>query len=245
MRLTAVLLTTIPLIFNATHAHEASAAPAHSEAYHLVLPRRAVGAGELVDLRLEPPAPPGVRVNYGVVGVTSGMGLPLGVYRAPYVIPPGTPPVRVSAGFSAQGVRAGATTELELHPSSVPGADDCLGPGEVFSTVWGGIEFTGNFFVDTLPDLIHRVEPVYPRSDFVRGIGDTLIINALVCRSGSVLDAYAIPRFRNRSDLSPIEDEPKFVEAAITAVRQYLFRPAKSYGQPVAVWVAVPVLFRR
>jgi hypothetical protein len=151
----------------------------------------------------------------------------------------------VSANFSGQGVRVSVSAEIELKPGSIPGADDCLGPGETFSTVWGDVEHAGNFYVDTLPDLIHRVNPVYPRPDFVRGIEDTALINALVCKSGYVLDAYAIPRYRDRTDVEPIEGDPKFVDAAVAAVRQYVFRPAKSYGQPVAVWVAVPVLFRR
>ena len=240
---TTTLLLTILLLPNAVLIRETSAAPAESDAYHLVLPRRAVSAGERVELRLEPPAPAGARVNYGVVGVTHGLGL-FGVYRAPYVIPPGTPPAKVSAGFSYQGVRAGASAEIELTPSSVPGAEDCLGPGESFSTAWGDIEYGPNFYVDTLPDVIHRVDPVYPRSDFVRGIEDTLIVNALVCRSGHVLDAYAIPRIV-RFDPEPVEIDPKLVDAATAAVKQYLFRPAKSYGQPVAVWVAVLVRFTR
>lgn len=32
-------------------------------------------------------------------------------------------------------------------------------------------------------------------------------------------------------------------EAAIAAVRQWVFRPARSNGKPIATWVAVPVRF--
>ena len=243
MRPNMVLLTTIALLINRAVVREAAASD--SGGYHIVFPRRAVGAGERVELSLEPPVPAGLRVNWAVVGLGNHMtGLILPVYRAPYVIPPGTPPAMVTANFSAQGVRAGASAEIELRPSRLPGAEGCLGPGEVFSTVLGDIELTRNFYVDTLPALIRRVEPVYPRSDFVRGVEDTFLINALVCRSGSVLDAYAVPRHRDRFDLEPIRDDPKLVEVAITAVRQYRFRPAKSGAQAEAVWVAVPVIFR-
>jgi hypothetical protein len=58
-----------------------------------------------------------------------------------------------------------------------------------------------------------------------------------------VLDAYALPRFRSLNDPQPIEDDPKLVDAAIDAVKQYLFQPATSDGQPVAVWVGVRVSF--
>jgi protein TonB len=35
-----------------------------------------------------------------------------------------------------------------------------------------------------------------------------------------------------------------FDDAAVNAVRQWVFAPATSNGQPVAVWVRVPVIFR-
>ena len=255
MRPTRVLLTTIALLISLVGVREATAAPSDSGAYHIVFPRRALGAGERVELRVEPSPPTGVRVNWTVAGLGNNhmVGLSLPLYRAPYVIPEGTSPAKVSASFSVEGVWVGVLAEIELRPSSVPGAEDCLGPGEAFSAVWGDIEFTGNFYVGTLPDLIHRVEPVYPRSDFVRGVQDTVLINALVCRSGRVLDAYPIPRFRRATSSAtggwertrpPVQYDPKLVEAATTAVRQYLFDPAKTAdGQATAVWVAVLVRF--
>jgi predicted NodU family carbamoyl transferase len=41
---------------------------------------------------------------------------------------------------------------------------------------------------------------------------------------------------------SVLEEES---EAALAAVCQYLFKPAMVAGQPIAVWVAVVVAFRR
>lgn len=253
MRSAITFLATSALLFATLGVPAVSADPERGDehdqrsgVYHLVVPRRAVGAGEQVELRLEPPAPAGLRVNWTVVGLGNHMaGLSLPLYRAPYVIPAGTPPAKVTVGLSGPGVRIGVSAEIELQPGRLPGAEECLGPGETFSTVWGDIELTGNFYVDTLPELIHRVDPVYPRNEFERGRGDTLTVNALVCRSGHVLDAYAIPRYRDRNDREPIEADRRLADAAIAAVRQYLFHPAMSYGQPVAVWVATRVIFRR
>ncbi len=246
MRSTALLLAVSSPLLVLPSVHHAMAAPANSGVYHLVAARRAIGAGERVELRLEPSPTAGTRVNWTVEGLgnhmMSSLGLPL--YRAPYIIAAGTPPVKVTAYFSEQGAKLSVSTEIDLLPGSFPGADDCLGPGQAFSKVWGDIELTGNFYVDLLPDLTHRVDPVYPRSDFVRGVQDTIFVNALVCRSGRVLDAYPVRRYRDRAELEPIEDDPKLVDAAIAAVRQDLFTPASSNGQPVAVWVAVPVVFR-
>ena len=175
-----------------------------------------------------------------------GIGFQDGVYRAPYVIPPGTPPARVTAGFSGAGIRASATTEIELLPGSVPGAEDCLGPGQSFSTVMADVE-PDYMHLDELPQLIQSVEPEYPRSAFARAVEDTIPIKALVCRSGRVLDAYALPSYRGIVDANaqPIERDPKLVEAAVAAVRQYVFSPGRVGGQAVALWVNTAVAFRR
>ena len=242
MRLAVISLAVVCTLLTVLCASGTSSAPSQSGAYHIVLPRRAVGAGERVELRLEPPAPAGLTVNYWVSVGSSGLGM--NPYRAPYVIPPGTPPATVSASFSGQGVRASVSTEIELLPGSVPGAEDCLGPGQSFSRAYGTIvpEYTP---LDVLPQLIHSVEPEYPRSAFVRGIEDTIAFNALVCRSGRVLDAVALQRYRGTTVLQPIEDDPRLVEAAMAAVKQYVFSPGMAAGQPVAVWVGTQVVFRR
>jgi outer membrane biosynthesis protein TonB len=91
------------------------------------------------------------------------------------------------------------------------------------------------------------VEPEYPRSAFARGIEDTIPIRVLVCRSGRVLDAWALPSFRGfpTPDAEPIEYDPKLVEAALAAVRQYVFSPGIVGGNAVAVHVETQVAFRR
>lgn len=245
MRLSSMPLLALPVLTGMTHAPNVLAAPRETGAYHIVPPRRTIRAGERIELKLVPPAPEGLRVNWGVMSGTMGVGLnPPGIYRAPYIIPPGTPPARVSAGFSGSGFRASATTDIELVPSSLPGAADCLGPGRSFSTVQGDIE-PGYTMADELPEVIHCVEPDYPRSAFARGIEDTLPVRALVCRSGRVLDAFVPASYLDPRDTRPVERDPSLVEAALTAVRQYLFKPAMVAGQPFAVWVAVVVAFRR
>lgn len=241
MRATAVILVVTPLLVAAL---QPPAAASESGAYRIVLPRRALGAGEHVELKLKPPPPPGVRVNFGVAVGAMGFGLDPPVYRAPYVIPPGTPPAKVSAGFSAQGLRVGVSTEIELLPGSAPGAEDCLGPGQSFSSVWGDIEphYTQ---LDELPHLVQSVEPEYPRSAFVRGIEDTIPVGALLCRTGRVLDAYPLSTYRDTRDVQPIERDPKLVEAAVAAVRHYVFSPGMAAGHPVALWINTAVVFRR
>jgi hypothetical protein len=226
------------------HSSQGLAGPPVSEApYHIVVPRQALRAGESVELMLLPPVPPGVRVNW--IEATGKTNLIYSAtYRAPYVIPPGTPPVTVGVGISGEGIRTSVSTQITLLPSSVAGCEDCLGPGQSFSTTSGTLVPDNPGSVDEPPELIHRVDPAYPRSAEARGIEEGIVLRALVCRTGRVLDAYALPSFAHIGDLQPIEKDPKLVEAAIAAVRQYVFKPAIKSGQAIAVWVGTVVKFQ-
>src|SRR5438552_9118202 len=78
------------------------AAPqSESARYHIVLPRRSLSAGETVELRLSPPPPQGLKVNWSVAAGAMTVGLDDLVYRAPFVIPVGTSPATVIATFSS------------------------------------------------------------------------------------------------------------------------------------------------
>jgi hypothetical protein len=150
----------------------------------------------------------------------------------------------VGASISGSDWRTSATTTIELSPGVVPGADDCLGPGQSFSPTEGDI-VPSHVPVDELPALIQRTDPDYPRSAFARGIEDTIPVIVLVCRSGLVLDAYVPQGFLSLHPEVPIERDPKLVRAAIAAARQFVFRPARVAGEPVATWVGVSVPFRK
>jgi hypothetical protein len=220
-------------------------APTQSAQYHVVLPKRALGAGERVDLRLVPPPPPGVRLFWSVQDGAKVVVLqPYAVYTAPFVIPKGTPPARVTAGLTGPGVKTTVTEEVKLEPGSVPGAEDCLGPGQSYSTATGVFD-GGTVTIDGSVGLVHSVEPDYPRPEAVRGVVDTITVIALVCRTGRVLDAYVPTSYADRELTQPIGQDPKIIEAALQAVRQYEFRPATSGGIPVATLVVTPVHFTR
>jgi hypothetical protein len=239
-------LVALALVAAASHATSSAAAPSQSEAYRLVVPRRMLAAGESVRLRLVPPPPSGARVNYWVQLGAMGVGLADGVYRAPYVVPVGAAPVTISASISAHDVRASVSTEIDLIPGATRGTEDCLGPGQSFSSVMADL-VPDYVFLDELPHGVSAVEPDYPRSAFVRGIEDTIPIKALVCRSGIVLDAQALPSYRHVPAIGmvPIERDPELEDAAAAAVRQYRFAPGRVGGQAVAVWVHLGVPFRR
>jgi hypothetical protein len=243
VRFAGAIAAALPILATSLAGPAASTPPARSE-YHIVLARRAVGPGEHIELKIAPPPPAGARVNWSVASRMSGnpAGLQSATYRAPFVIPAGAQPALVTASISGTDLRASATTEIELTPGSVPGAEECLGPGQSFSMVYGELEpsYTA---VDELPELIHSVPPDYPRSILAHGKEASIAVKALVCRSGRVLDAWAQQRLAGPPDWQPIEDDPKLADVAIASVRQYVFKPALASGQPIAAWVVVLVRF--
>ena len=86
-------------------------------------------------------------------------------------------------------------------------------------------------FVDVLPDAIDKVPPQYPIQARIDGVSGTVIVIALISVEGRVADAF-------------VQDSiPELDLAAMTAVRQWKFKPASGDGKPMAVWVAVPVKF--
>jgi protein TonB len=149
-----------------------------------------------------------------------------GWYHAPYVVPR-----RVIAT-----VRAGLRDRMKrtvvdhatvlLVAGALPGADSCVGVGQ------GGIPDFGEYvYVDELPEAIVQVAPVYPDAAREAGVEGTVLVRALVCRSGRVLD------------VTIMRSIPMLDAAAVDAVRQWVFKPALAQGEAVAVWVAVPVRF--
>ena len=58
-----------------------------------------------------------------------------------------------------------------------------------------------------------------------------VVIQALIGKDGRV------------KDMKVRKSSPPFDEAATAAVRQWIFRPAIEDGEPVAIWVTIPVRF--
>lgn len=75
------------------------------------------------------------------------------------------------------------------------------------------------------------VYPVYPKAARDAGIQGTVMVMAQVLADGSVGEARVVKSI------------PGLDEAAVLAVKQYRFRPARQQGKPVAMWVGVPVKF--
>ena len=86
-------------------------------------------------------------------------------------------------------------------------------------------------YVEELPEPIRKVAPAYPLAARKAGVSGTVIVQALVDKQGRVRDTRVM------------KSVPMLDAAAVAAVRRWVFKPARARGQPVAVWVAVPVRF--
>jgi len=92
-------------------------------------------------------------------------------------------------------------------------------------------KFGDYVYVEELPEAITRVPPSYPEAARRAGVTGTVMVQALVARDGSVADARIV------KSIPPLDD------AALAAVRQWRFKPAMAHGDPVPVWVGIPVKF--
>lgn len=95
--------------------------------------------------------------------------------------------------------------------------------GEI-KTVGGGV---------TQPKLIHPVEPHYPDNVRKEKTTGQVVIQAIIEKDGAVARATVV---------RPVH--PDLDAAALEAVRQWRYEPAKQNGKPLAVYMTITVDFR-
>jgi protein TonB len=88
-------------------------------------------------------------------------------------------------------------------------------------------------FIEATPLYKRNPPPQYPATARRRGYQGTVTLEVLVTESGTV---QKIKIFESSG--SPVLDN-----AAITAVTNWFFSPATRMGQPIAMWVMIPVQF--
>lgn len=92
----------------------------------------------------------------------------------------------------------------------------------------------GNILIPAAPLYRQNPAPPYPRIAKARGYQGRTLLNVLVGRDGRVLDA-AVAASSGYGLLD---------EAALKAVAQWIFEPAKSGDEAVEMWVKVPIRFQ-
>jgi protein TonB len=89
--------------------------------------------------------------------------------------------------------------------------------------------------VDEMPKVLKQVPPEYPKAARERGDTGTVYVRALVKKDGKPTGVTVA---------SGKGVTPELDQAAVKAVSQWTFVPAKARGKSVAVWIVVPVKFR-
>lgn len=87
--------------------------------------------------------------------------------------------------------------------------------------------------VEVMPEALREVKPVYPEMARELGISGLVLVHMLVGSNGRVVNAVVDERV----------NDPMFNDAALSAARQWVFRPASNNGRSVAVWVTIPFKF--
>lgn len=87
-------------------------------------------------------------------------------------------------------------------------------------------------YVEELPEVTSKVQPYYPPDRIKADVEGVVIVQALISKGGEVTKTAVMKSIAGLD------------EHAVRAVEQWKFKPARSNGKPVAVWVAIPVRFR-
>jgi protein TonB len=86
-------------------------------------------------------------------------------------------------------------------------------------------------YYEDAPTPVTRPDPTYPAMARDAGVSGTVILHVLVGKDGRVHDVKVIKSVNMLND------------AAIDAVKKWVFKPALANNKPVAVWVEVPMQF--
>lgn len=98
----------------------------------------------------------------------------------------------------------------------------------------GGSQEPPEIPVDVMPKVIKALVD-YPEEARDRGEQGIVRVKALVGKDGRVTEASV-------DTAQPVSDV--LAKAAVAAVKQWTFEPGKQKGEPVAVWIVVPVNFK-
>ena len=86
--------------------------------------------------------------------------------------------------------------------------------------------------VETKPELIKSVAPVYPEIARKAGLEGMVFVRFSVRTDGRV------------GEVQVLRGPEIFREATITSAKQYVFKPATQNGEPIEVWLSRSIAFR-
>ncbi|MCH7612999.1 MAG: energy transducer TonB [Candidatus Marinimicrobia bacterium] len=87
---------------------------------------------------------------------------------------------------------------------------------------------------DEPPYPLTPIRPKYPLFAMNGGVEGTVIVEVFVDKNGRVTETSIMKGIRHSS----------LNGAAIKAIKSTKFKPAKQKGEPVGVWISIPISFR-
>lgn len=158
--------------------------------------------------------------------------------------------------FLAVGIRDRIVV-FQVHSSSQGGVDEGV------RAIMGATEFVPDFTVGTSDldtskpkvrvseNLVRQfvqkqVQPIYPEQARKAHVGGTIVLNAEISREGRVQRSWVVDL--DDALAAPTQDaghwSRMFADAAVEAVRQWIFQPYLLNGQPVRLEAHITVMFQ-
>ncbi len=135
--------------------------------------------------------------------------------------------VSLAIAMALGGCAPVAPTAGPSAPATVTAiAGDCAGAHQTEIAGWQSQK------VDRLPEIVQRTPPTYPENALEAGVDGDVVIEVLICADGGVHETRVV------------RSVPMLDEAAVDAVRQWIFHPATLGGESIAAWVEARVEFK-
>lgn len=184
-----------------------------------------------------PPPPPAAAAEVKVVRQIQTDMLTSGQLRTPTKIPTKVQMIKEEEAPPPMAATSGVVGGV---PGGIPG-------GQLGGVIGGIVNATSNLsapkFMPVTPQrvrisqgvtkglLVHRVEPSYPPLARAARVQGEVILSAIISTSGEI------------ENLQLVSGHPMLVPAALTAVRQWRYKPYLLNGQPTEVETTITVIF--
>jgi TonB family protein len=196
-----------------------------------------------------------VHITRGSQGSWIAQTNPTGAWTGSF--PPGTYQIEVSVpGFTARtttvDLAAGASVQLQhrLEIGQIGESITVTAPGTPKPAVAPAAGTPQRIRVGGVlqsAKLISKTPPVYPDSLRQQGVEGTVLIQAIIGKTGNVLDARVVgsqPPAGGRGAAAGTPPPPEFAAAALQAVWTWQYEPTLLNGEPVEVMTTIAVNFQ-
>jgi len=102
---------------------------------------------------------------------------------------------------------------------------------------------------DTPPSPLNAIKPIYPESAKESGKEGIVFLHVFIDENGDVGETVILKRYpldeKGLMDKTGVLiDVPELDVAAAEAIKAVRWEPAKRRGEPVGVWLAIPIYFK-